>query len=111
MDILRFSIFLPKLFSYLLNIVGSDVVVPLVGDGSQLLLLPTLLLLDGDGPIEVTPVLEDRPLPLQLSDLEQEGVSSPGQHEVKVQVDLSPICIRVLDLCDHLLIGRVGAQV
>ena len=100
-----------KLLLYFPDCVGPDVVVLLIGDAGQLLLGPAFLHLDGDGPVEVAPVLEDGVLPLQLPDLVQESVPSPGQHEIYIEVDLPSFRAGVLDLGDDLVVGGVGPEV
>ena len=100
-----------KLFPHLLDSVRPDGVVLLVCDGGQLLLQPPLLLFHCDGTIEVTPVLENVTIALQLPDLVKKGVSSSGQHEIEVKICLLSFGVWVLDLGDHLVVGRVGAEV
>ena len=79
-----FLVFLTKLLPHLLDSVCPDVVVFLACDRGQLLLLPPLLLLYGYGTIEITPVLDNDTITLQLPDLVEQGVPAPGQHEVEV---------------------------
>ena len=48
---------------------------------------------------------------LTLPDFIEKGVPPPRQHEVEIEVGFPPLGTGVLDLLDHLVEGRVGAEV
>ena len=105
------SVVFAELLLHLSPCVGPEAVVLPAGDGGQLHLGPPLVLLDRDRAVEISPVLEDMILLLQLPDLVEQRVSPPGQHEVKVQVDLPSLHVRILDFIDHQVEGGVGTEV
>ena len=81
--------------------VGADGLVLLVGDAGQPLLGSFLHLLDGYRAVKVGPEAEDVAGSLQLAHFKKDSISSSGQLEVEVKINLSSLKPRLLDLRDH----------
>ena len=74
-----------------LNAIGnhpSKLLIKVVGDSLSIFLILAVWKLDGDVSILISEVLGDATILPSLSDIVEQAVSLPSEHEVKVDVDI-----------------------